>query len=378
MSGDESKYKGRERHNPRSGMGRLRRANSKDTGRLSGWEQRAEDDEFLDRHAHQERRSHGGESLLARFNRLAQHASAPTGTPGEICGFQGRQVVVRGADGQERVCEIRSVLKKQVAGVKNVLCVGDRVRIETAPEPVITAIEPRRNQLERADSHNRSLVHVFAANIDVLVIVAALREPDLKRGLIDRYLVLAAACDIPAVVVINKADLADPAEDAALYHAIGVPVFTTVGHQGGGDIDALRDHLRGKTCVVCGQSGVGKSSVINALHPGFQARVGAVADEGHGRHTTTSARSVVLPDGGRLVDTPGIRECAVTGLKPLDVALLMPDLARFHPRCRFADCSHLHEPDCAVWAAAEAGDIAVSRFESYRSIIQEDLVERPS
>ncbi len=377
MSGDESKYKGRERHHPRSGLGRLRAANSKDTARVGGWEARAEDDTFLERHADHGRRSHGGESLLARFNRLAQGTQAPVGECAEICGFQGRQVMVRRSDSSELLCEIRSVLKKQVAGVKNLLCVGDRVRIEFVPEPVISALESRRNQLERADSHNRALIHVFAANIDVLVIVAALKEPDLKRGLIDRYLVLAAACDIPAVVVLNKADLADGSEDAALYRAVGVPVFLTVGSLGSGDLEPLRKHLRGKTCVVCGQSGVGKSSLINALHPGFKARVGVVAEEGHGRHTTTSARSELLPDGGRLVDTPGIRECAVTGLTPLDVALLMPDLAAFHPKCRFADCSHLHEPDCAVYAAAEDGHIAVSRFESYRSIIQEDLVERP-
>jgi ribosome biogenesis GTPase len=370
---DLRKYKGTDRNNSRPGMGRLRRAHATDAGRLSGWENRVEDDAFIEKHAQTQKRSHAGEALLARFNRLASQTRAQVGEPAEICGFVGKEVVVRFPAGDEMTCTVRQVLKKQISGVKNPLCVGDQVRVEREPDAVIATVEPRRNQLARADSHNRSLIHVFAANLDRLVIVSAVKEPDLKPGLIDRYLLIAALNDIPAALVLNKTDLGDGGAMAELYRAIGVPVFCTDAVHGSGDLPALHALLHGQACVVAGQSGVGKSSLINALFPHVGARTGSVAIEGFGRHTTTAARSYPLPGGGRLVDTPGIRECAITGLSTLDVALLYPDLAALHPHCHFADCSHLHEPGCAVQAAIEAGTLPWTRYESYRSIVEEDL-----
>jgi ribosome biogenesis GTPase len=381
------KYKGLKGVQARQGLGRLRRANSKDEARTGGWERHHDDENFVDSHGHQQRTANGGDTLLARFNRLAGLIAEQEsgGEPGAICGFAGTTVQVRLDDGGEVPCQVRQVLKKRISGVKNPLCVGDRVRIERGAaaggparedEAVITAVCPRTNQLARADSHNRALIHVFAANLDCLVVVAALAEPDLKHGLIDRYLLIAAANDIPAALVLTKADLADAAAPLALYRGLGVPTFAVVANTGGGELDALRDHLRGLTCVVAGQSGVGKSSLVNALYPRSAARIGVVADAGHGRHTTTSARSYVLEGGGRLVDTPGIRECAVSGITALDAALLMPDLAALHHACRFADCTHSHEPDCAVIAAVADGRIAASRYASYRSIVAEDLTEQ--
>jgi ribosome biogenesis GTPase / thiamine phosphate phosphatase len=371
-----NKYKGNDRYNPRHGLGRLRRAHATDGTRVTGWEQRVDDEAFIDRQAPVQKRSHAGEALLAKFNRLAGMVRQAIGEPGEICGFAGKDVVVRlAADQQELTCSVRQVLKKQVSGVKNPLCVGDLVQVDRASDPVIVAVAPRRNQLARTDSHNRALIHVFAANLDRLVIVSAVREPELKYGLIDRYLLIAAMNDLPVALVLNKADLGDPAPAADLYRALGVPVFCTDARQGGGEIEGLRALLRGSACVIAGQSGVGKSSLVNALHPQFAVRIGMVADEGHGRHTTTAARSYLLPDGGRLVDTPGIRECAISGVSGLDVALLYPDLAALHPRCHFTDCSHLHEPGCAVQDAVEAGTLAGSRYESYRSILDEDLAD---
>lgn len=373
----EHKYKGTRGPSVRQGMGRLRRAMGKDDARHGGWERRHDDEDAMDRVSHSGKAVHGGESLLMKFNRLAQDTDPAVGEPGAICGFQGQTVMVRRDDGGECGCAIRNVLKKKIAGVKNPLCVGDRVRIAPpdaeGSEPTIVAIAPRTNQLERADSHNKALVHVFAANVDCLVVVASLKEPDIKLGLIDRYLVIAAANGIPAAVVVNKQDLGDPTSALDLYRRLGMPTFGVSARNRGGDIDAVREHLRGKVCVVAGQSGVGKSSLVNALYPGLGARVGLVADAGHGRHTTTSARSYVLPDGGSLIDTPGIRECAVTGLGPVDVALHMPDLAACHALCKFADCTHTHEPDCAVRDAVEQGLIAPSRYENYLSIISEDL-----
>ncbi len=372
----DHKYKGTRGTQPGQGLGRLRRANSKTPGRVGGWERHHDDPEVTDRLSERERTGHGGETLLARFNRLVQAGSiqGPAGLAGEICGVAGTSVLVRGEGGRELPCQIRQVLKKRIAGVKNPLCVGDLVRFQDGgPEGVVTAICPRRNQLERADSHNRALIHVFAANLDCLVIVAALSDPEFKPGLVDRYLVIASANRIPAALVVNKCDLGDPAAAVAPYRALDLPVFAVTARSLGGELDALRRHLSGKTCVVAGQSGVGKSSLLNALYPGIMARVGAVANAGFGRHTTSSARSYELSDGVRLIDTPGVRECGITGLRPLDVALLYADIGALHPHCRFADCSHTHEPDCAVLAALAAGTLARSRYESYRAIISEDL-----
>jgi len=373
-----SKYKGTGGHAPRAGMGRLRAANSQDQARVGGWERRHEDEDFVESHGHRSRRSHGGESLLAKFNRLADEyrEDLTKGERGEICGFAGKTVHVRASDGSEFPCQVRQVLKKRISGVKNPLCIGDRVRFARTNEGgeggVIDAVEPRHNQLARTDSHNKALMHVFAANIDRLVVVSSMAEPDLKHGLIDRYLLIAAHNNIAATVALTKTDLRAADATRALYDRIGVPTFAVCALSGSG-IDEIRTHLAGLTCVFAGQSGVGKSSLVNALFPDVAAKVGLVAQAGHGRHTTTSARSYEVAGGGRLIDTPGVRECGITGMTPLDVALFYPDIAAHHPQCRFDDCSHLHEPDCAVQAAVISGAIAATRYESYRSILKEDL-----
>ncbi len=373
-SGDP-KYKGLRSHGQRQGMGRLRRANSQDTARIGGWEKHSDDDTFLEKHGKNSRRSHGGEALLAKFNRLAGDSitTHTMGMSGHVCGFAGMTVLVRDSEGIERFCIVRQNLKKRIAGVKNPLSIGDNVRFTmNNDEGVIEAVCPRTNQLARTDSHNRALLHIFAANIDCLVIVAAMAEPELKYGLIDRYLLIAAYNAINATVILTKSDLADTATPRALYSSLQVPTFSASIKTGDG-IKAVGTHLAGKVCVFAGQSGVGKSSLINALYPDLAARVGSVAQAGHGRHTTTSSRSYSVANGGQLMDTPGIRECGITGMQPLDVALLYADIAAQHPLCRFDDCSHLHEPDCAVQAAVANGSIAASRYESYRSILNEDL-----
>jgi ribosome biogenesis GTPase / thiamine phosphate phosphatase len=378
VESDEGKYKGTQGHHLRQGMGRLRRANSKDIARVSGWEKNQDNDDFLEQHGHRSRRSHGGENLLAKFNRLAENSTVAVGELGSVCGFTGMTIVVRAESGQEFSCVVRQNLKKKISGVKNPLCIGDRVRFShfgnDTQESVIEAVMPRHNQLARADSHNRALLHVFAANIDYLIIVAALAEPDLKYGLIDRYLLLAAYNNIPALVVLTKKDLANDQAAQRLYQQLSIPTFSVCALSGDG-VPAVGEYIRGKTCVVAGQSGVGKSSLINALFPDLAARVGAVADAGHGRHTTTSARSYAVAGKGQLIDTPGVRECGITGIQPLDVALLYSDMAQLHPLCRFDNCSHLHEPDCAVQQAVKNGTLAASRYESYRSIIREDLAQ---
>jgi ribosome biogenesis GTPase / thiamine phosphate phosphatase len=369
------KDKGTGKYGQQRGLGRLRRANIKHAGRISGWERHDEDAEIFDLHGEKGRGSHAGEHLLAQFNRLVAFAGAPRRTcePAEVSEVRPGLVMVRYADGREEAAAIRRALEKRMSGVSNTIAVGDRVGVEhEAGDPVITMIEPRVNQLARSDSHNRSLEHVLAANVDLLIAVAAVKEPDFKHGFVDRALLLAAAHGIDAAVVVTKRDLADPAPMTSLYAGLGYPCIAADARDpADAGVAELRQLLAGRTCVFTGQSGVGKSSLVNACFPGIGARVGSVAEAGFGRHTTTVARSFVLPGGGRLIDTPGIRECVLSGLAPVDVALLYPDLARLQPSCRFQDCSHRHEPDCAVLAAVESGMIAASRYWSYRSIVDE-------
>lgn len=369
------KDKGTGRYGQQRGMGRLRRANLKQTGRIGGWERHDEDAEIFDRHGDKDRGSHAGERLLSQFNRLVASggAEAASGDPAEVCEVRPGLVVVRFADGREESAAIRRGLEKRMAGVSNTIAVGDRVRVEReAGDLAIAAIEPRRNQLARSDSHNRALEHVLAANVDLLVAVAAVREPDFKHGFVDRALLLAAAHGIAAAVAVTKRDLGDPAPMVGLYAGLGYPCIAADARDtADSGVLELRRLLQGRSCVFAGQSGVGKSSLVNACFPGLGARVGSVAEEGFGRHTTTMARSFPLPGGGTLIDTPGIRECVVGGLAPVDVALHYPDLARLQPSCRFPDCTHRHEPDCAVLAAVEEGAIAASRYWSYRSIVDE-------
>jgi ribosome biogenesis GTPase / thiamine phosphate phosphatase len=373
-SDPHDKYKGRSRHR-RSGLGRLRSASESTPGRLSGWERSSEDDAVLEQHGERQRATHTGERLLAKFNRLARDTHSASGEAGVVSGFAGASVLVRAADG-EHACEVRSALTKQIRGVRNPLCVGDRVRFLRAEGGggSIVAVEPRDNQLARTDSHNKALLHVLAANIDRLVVVASGAQPDLKPGFIDRYLLIAEANNIVPVIVFNKSDLSDISDIVEVYRALRYDCYVTTATNPNQEIDRLREALRSLTTLVAGQSGVGKSTLINVLYPTTGARTGSVSSEtGLGRHTTTASRSYPLPDGGSLIDTPGLRECGITGLTPVDVALLYRDIAAYHPQCHFNDCSHRHEPDCAVIAAVESGAISVFRYQSYCSILDEDL-----
>ncbi len=376
-TGNPGKHKGGRGPSRRGGMARQRHVGRR--GRTRPGDLSAlGDSEELTENIDDDRRGDSAENVIKRFNRLARDAHDGAGEDATVCGFDGPLVLVRDGHGDERPCQIRQVLKKMLVGVSSPLAVGDRVRVTATPEGdhVIAAITPRHNQLTRTDSHNRALDHVIAANIDRVVVVAAIAQPPLRCGLIDRYLVIAHFNDISPVIVINKCDLGDHLQTLALYQSLGYPVFTTVAEDQHDGIEALRQHLSGLTCVFTGQSGVGKSSLINALYPGFNLRVAAVSDTiGKGRHTTTSARSFLVSGGGTLIDTPGIRACGISGLSALDVALLYPDIARHHHECRFHNCQHGHEPGCAVKAAVKSGTIARSRYLSYRSIVEEDLSE---
>ena len=179
------KNKGQRGPNQKDGLGRLRRASAKPTTRLGNLSRHSEDEEFLEQHEGQRKNSHTGQSLLAKFNRLAEDDENPEGTPASVCGFQGKFIVVRDQDNTEHICEVRTALKKKLQGVRNPICIGDRVHFDRTPEgdPFINVLLPRDNQLARADSHNKSLLHVFAANIDCLIIVTSILAPDISPSI---------------------------------------------------------------------------------------------------------------------------------------------------------------------------------------------------
>lgn len=264
------------------------------------------------------------------------------------------------------------------------IVVGDRVQIAPAPygPSQIVAVLPRRNQLARRGAVPRPGAHafeqVFAANVDLVVAVLAVAQPALKWNLLDRYLTLAETLALPALVCLTKADLraadsdADEFDalefDAALaeYRGLGYGVALTSAATGAG-LDDLRAALRGRTAVLIGKSGVGKTSLLNALEPGLGQRVAAVSRAtGKGRHTTARVELFPLAQGGALIDTPGTREFGLWDLNPDDLAGCFPEMRPWVGRCKFRlDCRHDEEPGCAIRQAVLAGQISARRYHSY-------------
>lgn len=255
--------------------------------------------------------------------------------------------------------------------------VGDRVAFEDdadneMAEGLITGVGERRSALVRADALGRR-AQVLAANLDRVFVVTAV-EPPIREGLIDRYLVAAHAQGIAASIVFNKLDmayddeLAEIAEMLEIYPPLGHPVIYTSAEDGRG-LDALRAATRGQCSIFVGHSGVGKTSLLNALDPGLGERVQALSlASGRGQHTTTTSALYRLPDGGEVIDSPGVRGFALWGIDADGVRHHFPEFVERAPACRFADCRHIHEPQCAVLAAVDEGEIAESRYDSYLKI----------
>jgi len=252
------------------------------------------------------------------------------------------------------------------------LAAGDRVTLErSGDEGIVRDREPRIHALRRAHRLPRRPPLVVVANVDTVVAVLSIHQPDFRAGLADRLLVAAAAGDLRAVLCVNKWDLSEPGDDDLLapYVPLGVPVLRTSALTGEG-IDALSTALAGRRSVVVGHSGVGKSSLLAQLVPGLQVRVGEVnAVTGRGRHTTTTATLVHLPDGGWLIDTPGIRGFGLVDVDAASLGAHYPEFAPLAGRCGFEDCGHGTEPDCAVTEAVGRGEIAAQRYEGYLRIL---------
>jgi ribosome biogenesis GTPase len=305
---------------------------------------------------------------------------------GEDSGPTLRGMVVGLSSGACRIasaCEIYSCIlpSRLAAHQQAAIAVGDEVTfVPHGAEHRLVDVLPRRTVLSRPDPQNPRRERVIAANADVVCIVVSIKQPPLRPALIDRYLIACQRGGARTILVVNKVDLAThlPAEQHAVietYVEMGIQVLRCSASTGAG-IDDLRTALAGCTTVFVGHSGVGKSSLLNALAPDLELTTGAV-DRRHarGRHTTTRSQLFLIEGGIRLIDTPGIRELGLWHLEAAELRFFFPDFSQLAAGCRFSNCSHIHEPDCAIRAAAADGSLDRGRYATYRRIY-EDLGDK--
>jgi ribosome biogenesis GTPase / thiamine phosphate phosphatase len=278
-------------------------------------------------------------------------------------------------------CRIVGKFRLDDVPLTNPVAVGDHVEISReakSSEAMIHKILPRTNYVVRQSPRQKHNLHLLAANVDQAVLIATINYPMLKLGFIDRFLLMVAKFDIPVTIVFNKADLYNADDMAVLAHIRGI--YEAVGYATlltstttGQNLDQLKVLLEGKTTLISGQSGVGKSSLVNAIQPHLDLRTGDISDySGKGQHTTTFAEMFELDFGGRLIDTPGIKMLAFNDRDKINVAHSYKEMFAASERCRFGgSCLHRNEPGCAVRAAIESGEISEVRYATYLGILEE-------
>lgn len=297
----------------------------------------------------------------------------------------GSWYTVKDAEGTVWNARIKGVMKIDNITSTNPIAVGDIVHFDAETEGenvgIIYKIEDRRNYINRQSPRHKHQHHIIAANLDQSLLLAALRNPKTALGFIDRFLVACEMYHVPALIVINKADIYKKKELEyfeeleAMYKNVGYPTFLVSVEQMK-NIDVVNDMLRNKTTLISGQSGVGKSSFINAVMPLSAIRTQDVSGwSGKGMHTTTFAEMYDLPSGGRIIDTPGMREFGLVDLKRYELSGYFPEMRARLNDCQFNNCLHVNEPGCAIKAAVKTYDIHEERYISYLSIL-ESLPER--
>jgi ribosome biogenesis GTPase / thiamine phosphate phosphatase len=274
---------------------------------------------------------------------------------------------VQPSQGRVYTCSVRRVVRTIARDARNAVVAGDRVLFQPLDEieGVIERVEPRTSTISRGSGQ---FEHVIVANVDQALIVASAVDPSLKPGLIDRFLASAARGNVMPIIVINKADLADIVAlqpIVGLYARLGYEILLASATTGG-SVDRLRTLLVGRETVFAGQSGVGKTSLLNAIQPGLGRRTSGVStDSGKGRHTTRVSELIALAAGGWVVDTPGVRQMELWDIIPEEVEGYFIEFRPFVARCRFPDCTHTHESGCRVKSAVVDGMISRIRYESY-------------
>lgn len=280
-------------------------------------------------------------------------------------------------DGETVRCRIRGRLRLKGVRSTNPVVVGDEVACEAdeGGDYVIADILPRRNYVIRRASNLSKESHIIAANVDQALLMASLRSPETPTEFVDRFLVTCEAYKVPVTILLSKLDLQEAeavAEFRAVYEGAGYRVLEVSVREGRG-VEEVRELLAGRTTLVSGNSGVGKSTLIQAIDPSLDIRTGEISESHHkGRHTTTFSTMYPLAGGGAVIDTPGIKGFGLIDIDEAELWHYFPEMMRAAPGCRFYNCTHTHEPGCAVVEAVKAGEIAWPRYESYLKILDED------
>lgn len=280
-------------------------------------------------------------------------------------------------DGETVRCRIRGRLRLKGVRSTNPVVVGDEVACEAdeGGDYVIADILPRRNYVIRRASNLSKESHIIAANVDQALLMVSLRSPETPTEFVDRFLVTCEAYKVPVTILLSKIDLQDAeavAEFRAVYEGAGYRVLEVSVREGRG-VEEVRELLAGRTTLVSGNSGVGKSTLIQAIDPSLDIRTGEISESHHkGRHTTTFSTMYPLAGGGAVIDTPGIKGFGLIDIDEAELWHYFPEMMRVAPACRFYNCTHTHEPGCAVTEAVKAGEIAWPRYESYLKIRDED------
>ena len=292
----------------------------------------------------------------------------------------GSWYTVKTDDGGQLVdCKIKGNFRLKGIRSTNPVAVGDRVTIVPNQEGTafITAIHDRRNYIIRKSSNFSKQSHIIAANVDLAVLVVTVNYPQTATTFIDRFLASAEAYRIPVVLVFNKTDLLT--DEELHYQQMMIDLYDTVGYEAialsaetGEGMEKLEAALKDKTTVMSGNSGVGKSTLINRLIPGVNLKTAEISDaHNQGMHTTTFSEMLQLPSGGYIIDTPGIRGFGTFDIEPEELTSYFKEIFHFSKDCRFNNCTHTHEPGCAVLKALEEHYIAESRYQSYLSMMDD-------
>lgn len=300
---------------------------------------------------------------------------------GKVIKSTGSWYDVRDDDGAILKCRLRGKIRLNGVRTTNPVAVGDNVSYEKERDKdtcVIDRVLPRNNVIIRKSVNLSKESHIIASNVDLAVVVATIAQPRTSTGFIDRFAVTAEAYHIPLVIVFNKCDIYDEEQNATaqelmtVYNSIGYESFP-VSAKTGFNCDRLENVMKGKTCLFSGHSGVGKSALVNRLDPNLNVKVGEISDvHEKGKHTTTYAQMFHLGFGSYIIDTPGIKEFGLFDLEKETLAQRFPEMRALMQECRFNNCTHLHEPHCAVKEAVENNEIAAWRYANYCNMMDDE------